>query len=96
MELQACDFVSYGGVSSGLHSTQVAQQLVTTLEMMPIVEGVMIQMTWDRVDDNQDFRCCKKAIKRISDLSYVLWCALGWARCRDANCGVNRAFISFR
>src|SRR5690606_29928839 len=32
-------FVSYGGVSGGLRSTQMAKQLVTTLKMMPMMES---------------------------------------------------------
>ncbi|MGQ9426523.1 NADPH-dependent FMN reductase [Gilvimarinus sp. F26214L] len=51
-----CGFVSYGGVSGGIRSTQVAKQLVTTLKMMPMVEGVMVQMPWDRMDDNKAFK----------------------------------------
>lgn len=39
-----CGFVSYGGVSGGLRSVQVAKQLVTTLKMMPMVEGVAVPM----------------------------------------------------
>jgi NAD(P)H-dependent FMN reductase len=45
-----CAFVSYGGVSGGLRSAQATKQLVTTLRMMPMVEGVMVQMPWDRLD----------------------------------------------
>lgn len=50
-----CGFVSYGGVSGGLRSAQQAKQLVTTLKMMPMVEGVMIQMPWDSLDDHKNF-----------------------------------------
>lgn len=35
-------FVSYGGLSGGMRSVQVAKQLVTSLKMMPIVEAVSI------------------------------------------------------
>jgi len=35
-------FVSYGGVSAGLRSTQMLKQVVTTLNMMPIAEQVNI------------------------------------------------------
>lgn len=35
-------FVSYGGVSGGLRSVQMAKQLVTTLKMMPMYEAVVI------------------------------------------------------
>ncbi|MEX2473834.1 NADPH-dependent FMN reductase [Marinobacter sp.] len=50
-----CGFVSYGGVSGGLRSAQVAKQLVTTLKMMPMVEGVMVQMPWDSLDEQRQF-----------------------------------------
>lgn len=50
-----CGFVSYGGVSGGLRSAQVSKQLVTTLKMMPMVEGVMVQMPWELIDDNKTF-----------------------------------------
>jgi NAD(P)H-dependent FMN reductase len=39
---KAAGFVSYGGVSAGLRSVQMAKQLVTSLRMMPIAEGVAI------------------------------------------------------
>ena len=32
-------FVSYGGVSGGLRSVQMAKQIVTALKMMPMTEG---------------------------------------------------------
>jgi NAD(P)H-dependent FMN reductase len=41
---KACGFVSYGGVSGGLRAVQLEKQLVTTLKMMPMVEGVAIPM----------------------------------------------------
>lgn len=50
-----CGFVSYGGVSGGLRSAQLAKQWVTTLKMMPIPEGVMVQMPWTLLDDNKRF-----------------------------------------
>ena len=51
-----CGFVSYGGASGGIRSAQVAKQQVTTVRMMPMVEGVMVQMAWDHLDDNQRFQ----------------------------------------
>lgn len=51
-----CAFVSYGGVSGGLRSAQMAKQLVTTLKMMPMVEGVMVQMPWNLLDDAKQFK----------------------------------------
>jgi len=47
---KACGFVSYGGVSGGLRAVQVAKQLVTTLKMMPMVEGVMVPMVGKSLD----------------------------------------------
>ncbi|QBM17610.1 hypothetical protein MARI_17300 [Marinobacter sp. JH2] len=51
-----CGFVSYGGVSGGLRSAQAAKQLVTTLKMMPMTEGVMVQMPWERLDEDRQFQ----------------------------------------
>lgn len=45
-----CAFVSYGGISGGLRAVQVAKQLVTTLKMMPMVEGVMVPMVAQCLD----------------------------------------------
>lgn len=50
-----CGFVSYGGVSGGLRSVQGAKQLVTTLKMMPMVEGVAVPMVATMVDDAKVF-----------------------------------------
>ena len=47
---KACGFVSYGGVSGGLRSVQLAKQLVTTLKMMPMVEGVAVPMVGQHLD----------------------------------------------
>lgn len=52
---KACGFVSYGGVSGGLRAVQVAKQLVTTLKMMPMVEGVMVPMVGQCLDANGEF-----------------------------------------
>lgn len=52
---KACGFVSYGGVSGGLRAVQVAKQLVTTLKMMPMVEGVMVPMVDQSLDDDGAF-----------------------------------------
>jgi NAD(P)H-dependent FMN reductase len=51
-----CGFVGYGGASGGLRSVQATRLMVTTLKMMPIVEGVMVQMPWDRLDDDRRFK----------------------------------------
>src|SRR5690554_2215749 len=54
-----CGFVSYGGVSGGLRSAQNAKQLVTTLKMMPMVEGVMVQMPWEHLHENRRFQAAE-------------------------------------
>lgn len=50
-----CGFLSYGGISGGLRSAQIAKQLVTGVKMMPMVEGVSVQMAWKLLDDSQQF-----------------------------------------
>lgn len=50
-----CGFVSYGGVSGGMRAVQMEKQLVTTLKMMPMVEGVAIPMVATLLDDNKQF-----------------------------------------
>ncbi len=47
---KACGFVSYGGVSGGLRAAQLEKQLVTTLKMMPMVEGVAVPMVARQLD----------------------------------------------
>lgn len=51
-----CGFVSYGGVSGGLRSAQLAKQLVTSVKMMPMLEGVMIQKVADHLDEDGRLR----------------------------------------
>ena|SRR5690554_4650835 len=51
-----CGFVSYGGASGGLRSAQVAKQLVTTLKMMPMTEGVMVPMAGALIDESRKFQ----------------------------------------
>ena len=50
-----CGFVSYGGVSGGLRSVQLEKQLVTTLKMMPMVEGVAVPMVTKLLDAQRNF-----------------------------------------
>lgn len=52
---KACGFVSYGGVSGGLRAVQSAKLLVTTLKMMPMVEGVTVPMVAQSIDDQGHF-----------------------------------------
>lgn len=51
-----CAFVSYGGASGGLRSAQASRLMATTLKMMPIPEGVMIQMPWQQLDEDKRFK----------------------------------------
>lgn len=48
-----CGFVSYGGVSGGMRAVQLEKQLVTTLKMMPMVEGVAIPMVATLMDESR-------------------------------------------
>jgi NAD(P)H-dependent FMN reductase len=51
-----CGFVSYGGVSGGLRAVQMEKQLVTTLKMMPMVEGVAVPMVAQQLEGKETFR----------------------------------------
>lgn len=51
-----CGFVSYGGVSGGLRSVQAVKLQITTLKMMPMMEGVMIPMVAKLIDDADTFQ----------------------------------------
>ncbi|HVW25769.1 MAG TPA: NAD(P)H-dependent oxidoreductase [Polyangiaceae bacterium] len=44
-------FVSYGGVSGGLRSVQMAKMVATTLRMMPIPDGVPIPFVMQHVKE---------------------------------------------
>lgn len=48
-------FVSYGGISAGLRSTQMLKQVVTTLSMMPIAQQVNIPFLGNMIDENGNF-----------------------------------------
>ncbi|WP_102959759.1 NADPH-dependent FMN reductase [Mangrovicella endophytica] len=45
-------FVSYGGVSGGMRAAQGAKQLVPTMKMMPIPEGVVIPVFTNHIKDD--------------------------------------------
>ena len=49
-------FVSYGGISGGLRSVQMAKQIVTTLKMMPIPEGVPMPMVFQNLDEDGNLK----------------------------------------
>lgn len=48
-------FVSYGGISSGLRSTQMLKQVVTAVHMMPVVDQVNIPFFANLIDDTGTF-----------------------------------------
>jgi NAD(P)H-dependent FMN reductase len=48
--------LSYGGVSGGLRAAQVEKQLLTSLRVMPIPEGVPVQMVNQYVGEDGVFR----------------------------------------
>src|SRR3954469_14176124 len=48
-------FVSYGGVSGGLRSTQMLKQVVTAVSMMPVVDQVNIPFFANLIDDTGTF-----------------------------------------
>src|SRR5690606_23758292 len=52
---KAAGFVSYGGISGGMRAVQMAKQLVTTLKMMPMVEGVAVPMVGQSLDEQGGF-----------------------------------------
>lgn len=50
-----CGFVGYGGVSGGLRAVQMERLHVTTLKMMPMMEGVTVPMVASHIDDDGNF-----------------------------------------
>ncbi len=48
-------FLSYGGISAGLRSTQMMKQVVTTLSMMPIPKQVNLPFGFKKVDEHGIF-----------------------------------------
>ncbi|OIJ65017.1 NADPH-dependent FMN reductase [Streptomyces mangrovisoli] len=46
-------FVSYGGIAAGLRGVQVIKQIVTTLRMMPIADGVAIPFVMQHIQDGE-------------------------------------------
>jgi NAD(P)H-dependent FMN reductase len=45
--------VSYGGISAGLRAAQMVKQVVTTLKMMPLPEGVAIPFVSQHIVDGR-------------------------------------------
>ena len=48
--------VSYGGVSGGLRSAQSCKEPMTTVKLVPLMEGVSIQFVDKRIDENGKFK----------------------------------------
>ena len=44
-------FVSYGGISGGIRSTETAKHILTSLEMVPIKQQVMIPMVVNHIEN---------------------------------------------
>ncbi|MGA7297032.1 MAG: NAD(P)H-dependent oxidoreductase [Rhodanobacteraceae bacterium] len=51
-----CGIVSYGGASGGLRAAQAVKLQLTTLKLVPLMEGVMVPMVAKQVDDDGRFR----------------------------------------
>lgn len=69
-----CGFVSYGGVSGGLRAVQSIKLQITTLKMMPMMEGVMVQMVAAMIDEEGRFQSTehidKSAVTLLDELRY--------------------------
>lgn len=50
-----CGFVSYGGVSGGLRAAQMERLIATNVKMMPLFEGVSVQMVTKQLDADGRF-----------------------------------------
>lgn len=64
--------VSYGGVSGGLRSTQMLKQVLSTLHMVPLTDGVVIPFFAKSINDQGKFQpediVTKSATAMFSDL----------------------------
>ena len=49
-------FVSYGGISGGVRAVQFTRQILNTLKLVPIVEGVIIPMVAQQLDAQKRFQ----------------------------------------
>ncbi len=62
-------FVSYGGISGGLRSVQMAKQAVTTLRMMAIPEGVPVPFFAQLIDkDSKTFKATEQHEKSANTM----------------------------
>ncbi|NYT78807.1 NAD(P)H-dependent oxidoreductase [Alcaligenaceae bacterium] len=69
-----CGFVSYGGVSGGLRSVQAVKMQITTLKMMPMMEGVMVPMAASMINSEGQFQSNalidKSAVTLLEELRF--------------------------
>lgn len=65
---KAAGFVSYGGLSGGLRSVQMAKPVLTTLKVMPIPEGVAIPFYTQHLAEDGTFNPGEKADKSATTL----------------------------
>lgn len=69
-----CGFVSYGGVSGGLRAVQAVKMQITTLKMMPMMEGVMVPMVASLINGAGAFESNelidKSAVTLLDELRY--------------------------
>ncbi|WP_322867428.1 NADPH-dependent FMN reductase [Aquicoccus sp. G2-2] len=80
-----CGFVSYGGVSGGLRAVQAAKLQITTLKMMPMMEGVTVPMAAGLIDDNGAFQSNELIDKSaVTLLDELLRWAVGLKAMREA------------
>lgn len=49
-------FVSYGGISGGVRAVQFTRQILNTLKLVPIVEGVIIPLVAQQLDEQKQFK----------------------------------------
>jgi NAD(P)H-dependent FMN reductase len=49
-------FVSYGGISGGVRAVQFTRQILNTLKIVPVVEGVIIPMVAQQLDEQKRFK----------------------------------------
>ncbi len=79
-----CGFVSYGGVSGGLRAVQTAKLQVTTLKMMPMMEGVMVPMVASQIGDGGRFNSNELIDKSAATLlDELLYWTLGFKAMRE-------------
>lgn len=60
--------VSYGGISGGLRSAQMSKLTMTTLKMVPIVEGVIVPMVSKQVNEDGVFQPNNSQIESANTL----------------------------